>query len=267
MTQSTAAHHHTAGNRPTDGIVTPEAVVLDLETAGFASRLVAALIDLMIVLLGLFVISLIVLLTLGSAGESTVITVMAFVVFCALFGYPIVFETMMRGRTPGKAALRLRAVTVDGAPLTLRETTLRAMGGIVDKLLPPGGITGVLFVLGTPRHQRVGDLIAGTIVIRDPQQYRPAPALWFSPPPGLEPYSDLIDPSAITTEQYTVIRSFLTRVGTLAPNVRVALAADLADRLGRTIRFPRHESVPPEAYLLCVIAKYQRSVGPATVRW
>ena len=284
ITQSTPAQHRPSQHGPAQhrpaqhgpvqhgaerphGIVTPEAVVLDLETAGFASRLTAALIDLTILVSGAFVIMLIVaVIALRGASESTITTVGAIVVFALLFGYPILFETFMRGRTPGKAALRLRAVTIDGAPITLREATLRAMGGVVDRLLPPGGITGVLFVLTTPRHQRVGDLIAGTIVIRDPRQYVPAPALWFSPPWGLDAYADLIDPTAITVEQYTVIRSFLTRVATLAPNVRAALALDLADRMSEVVRFPRHQNVAPEAYLLCVISRYQRSVGPATGR-
>ncbi len=52
--------------------------------------------------------------------------------------------------------LGLRAVTTDGAPIQLRDATLRAMGGVVDRLLPPGGVTGALFVLLTPRHQRLG---------------------------------------------------------------------------------------------------------------
>lgn len=200
----------------------------------------------------------------ANVSESTGQTLLAFVLFGILFGYPIVFETWWRGRTPGKAALRLRVVTVDGAPIHLRDATLRAMGGIVDRLLPPGGITGVLFVLGSSRHQRVGDLVAGTIVIRDPRQYVSAPALWFSAPWGLEDYAEAIDPSPITGEQYTVLRSFLTRVDTLAPAARLMLAADLADRLSLVVGFPRHERIAPEAYLLCVISRYQRSVGPAS---
>lgn len=249
-----------------DGIVTPEAVVLDLETAGFASRITAAAIDLAILLVGVFVLMLAMALAfLRNASESTANTVLAFVVFGILFGYPIIFETLWRGRTPGKAALRLRAVTIDGAPIHLREATLRAMGGVVDLLLPPGGITGALFILGSSRHQRVGDLLAGTIVIRDPRQYVPSPALWFSPPWGLEAYAEAIDPSAITTEQYTVVRSFLTRVDTLAPAARHAIARDLADRLAAVVGFPRHERVAPEAYLLSVISRYQRSVNVASV--
>ncbi len=247
------------------GIVTPEAVVLDLETAGFASRAAAAAIDLAIQFTMLFFVMIVIGLALaGSVGESTGNTVIAFVIFGVLFGYPIAFETWWRGRTPGKAALRLRAVTVDGAPIHLREATLRAMGGIVDRLLPPGGITGVLFVIGSSRHQRLGDLLAGTIVIRDPRQYVPAPALWYSAPWGLEEYAEAIDPSAITSEQYTVLRSFLTRVDTLAPAARQTIATDLADRVSQVVGFPRHERVDPEAYLLCVISRYQRSVGPAS---
>lgn len=243
----------------TDGIVTPEAVVLDLETAGFASRVTAAAIDLAIQFVGVIVVMLLLTVALLRNGStSTRDTVLAFVIFGVLFAYPIVFETLWRGRTPGKAALRLRAVTVDGAPLHLREATLRAMGGVVDRLLPPGGITGVLFVLGSSRHQRVGDLMAGTIVVRDPRQYVPAPALWFSPPWGLESYAEQIDPSAITTEQYTVVRSFLTRVNTLAPDARRSIAEDLAGRLSVVVGFPRHEQVTAEAYLLCVISRYQR---------
>ena len=244
-----------------DGIVTPEAVLLDVETAGFASRATAGAIDFALQLVALSI-----LLLVGAFAfeeGSTFNTFAAFVVFGLLFGYPIVFETLLRGRTPGKAALRLRAVTIDGAPIHLREAALRAMGGVADRLVPPGGITGVLFVLGTPRNQRIGDLVAGTIVIRDPRQYVPAPALWFSPPAGYEAYAAAIDPSAITTEQYTVVRSFLTRVGTLAPHVRLALGADLADRLAQAINFQRHPEVHPEAFLLSVISRYQRSVVPA----
>ena len=243
-----------------DGIVTPEAVVLELETAGFASRLVAALIDLALLMIGLLIASIVIaLVALRGASESTAQTMFAVMFFAVLFAYPILFETFMRGRTPGKAALRLRVVTMHGAPISFREAALRAMGGVVDRLLPPGGITGVLFVLGTPHHQRVGDLIAGTIVVRDPRHYVRAPALWFSPPVGLDQLAASIDPTAITVDQYTVVRSLLTRVNTLTPSVRVALATDLADRLAAVTGSQRPRHIPPEAFLLCVISQYQRA--------
>lgn len=243
------------------GIITPEAVVLDVETAGFASRVLAGVIDTGAILISLGIIGTVMSVILGG-DDSTSQTVFAFTFFGLIFGYPILFETFMRGRTPGKAALGLRAVTIDGAPIRLREATLRAMGGVVDRLLPPGGITGAIFVTTTPRNQRVGDLIAGTIVIRDPVKFVTSPALWFSAPPGLETFAETIDPTAITVEQYTVIRSFLTRGATLSPEIRYALATDLADRLAETIRHPNHRAIQPEFFLICTMARYQRRFGP-----
>jgi uncharacterized RDD family membrane protein YckC len=243
------------------GIVTPEAVVLDVETAGFASRVLAGLLDLTMQVVLIFFLTLV--LSVAFVGdESGTITAFAVIFFLVFFGYPIAFETLLRGRTPGKMALGVRAVTIDGAPIRLRETTLRAMGGVVDLLLPPGGVTGALFVLLTPRHQRVGDLIAGTIVIRDPERFVVTPALWFSAPPGLEAYAETIDPTAITVEQYTVIRSFLTRGSALAPAVRNTIAIDLANRLAAEIRHVPPQWVPPEAFLICAMARSQRRNGP-----
>jgi uncharacterized RDD family membrane protein YckC len=244
-----------------DGIVTPEAVLLDIETAGYASRILAGLLDLIIQLFLLTFVSSVLALGLGGDG-SAFATAFAICLFLVLFGYPIAFETLSRGRTPGKMALSIRAVTVDGAPIRLREATLRAMGGVVDKVLPPGGVTGALFVTFTPKHQRIGDLIAGTMVIRDPEKYVVTPALWFSAPPGLEAYAETIDPTAITVEQYTVVRSFLTRGASLSAPIRQALAADLAARLGERIRYTPPAWVSPEVFLICAMARYQRRNGP-----
>ena len=97
---------HNARNDVGEGIVTPEAVVLDIETAGFASRLLAGVIDLLAII-GIFLVTLIALAIMFSgADESTVTTIMAVLFFGLLFGYPVAFQTLMRGRTPGKAAGR-----------------------------------------------------------------------------------------------------------------------------------------------------------------
>jgi uncharacterized RDD family membrane protein YckC len=250
-----------AYHRDSDGIVTPEAVLLDVETAGYASRILAAFLDILIQLFLLGIISSVLAIVLRGDG-SALDTYIAIAFFLVLFGYPIAFETLTRGRTPGKSALSIRAVTVDGAPIRLREATLRAMGGVVDKVLPPGGITGALFVTLTPRHQRIGDLIAGTMVIRDPEKFVVTPALWFSAPPGLEAYAETIDPTSITVEQYTVVRSFLTRGASLSSPVRQALAIDLAARLGERIRSTPPTWVSPEVFLICAMARYQRRNGP-----
>jgi uncharacterized RDD family membrane protein YckC len=244
-----------------DGIITPEAVVLELETAGVASRVWAGAVDLAIQFAVLVVVSG-VLASMGAGSGSGVNTAMAILVAVILMGYPVFFETLMRGRTPGKRVFGLRAVTLEGAPIRLRHAVLRMMGGLVDRFLPPLGVTGTLMVLGTARHQRVGDLMAGTIVIRDPDRTRLPPAVWFPVPPGYEQYALSIDPTALTDAQYTVVRSFLMRNRELTPEARYTLAVDLAERVAARVHHQWTPAIHPEAYLLCVIARYQRRTFP-----
>ncbi len=243
------------------GIVTPDAVVLDLETAGVASRVCAGVIDLGVQALVLMVASMAIALvafTMGFESESFVQTATAVVLTLVLLGYPVAAETIWRGRTVGKKWMGLRAVRIDGSPITVRHATLRMMGGLVDKLLPPGGVTGALFVLGTSRNQRVGDLLAGTIVIRDPHRTGLPPALWFPVPQGLEAYAASLDPTPMTVDQYTVLRAFLMRVNELTPEARHSVASSLADRTATVLRHTRPAAVHPESFVLCAVAQYQR---------
>jgi uncharacterized RDD family membrane protein YckC len=244
-----------------DGIVTPEAVVLELETAGLASRVLSGIIDLALQVVGMLlaaVVIAVVALAIGDVGDSFFRTAYAIAITLILLGYPVVMETIWRGRTLGKMWVGLRAITIDGAPITVRHATLRMMGGLIDKLIPPGGVTGALFILGTRRHQRVGDLLAGTIVIRDPQRLAFPPAVWFPVPVGFEHFAASLDPTPITVEQYTVVRAYLMRVHELQPDVRYSLAVSLADRVAAALHQPRPIGVHPEAYLLCAVARYQR---------
>jgi uncharacterized RDD family membrane protein YckC len=246
-----------------DGIVTPDAVVLDLETAGVASRALAGMIDLVVQAAILLFGSILIGLAVGSNVDSSSTTTAILVLFASVvMGYPLLLETLTRGRTVGKQAMGLRAVTVEGAPIRFRHAMLRMMGGLVDRYLPPLGITGALFVLGTARHQRVGDLLAGTVVIRDPLRTALPAAIWFPIPPGLDDFAATIDPTRMTDEQYTVVRSFLLRVHTFEPPVRYSLAADLATRLGAVVGVDGQARVHPESFLLCAMARYQRRNFP-----
>ena len=244
-----------------DGIITPEAVVLDVETAGVASRVFAGLID-VAVQMGMLWVGMLVIAAGGGLDESASATTASLLIAAVMMGYPVALETLTRGRTVGKRAMGLRAVTIEGAPIRLRHALLRMMGGLIDRYLPPIGVTGTLFVLGTRRHQRVGDLLAGTVVIRDPALTSLPPALWFPVPPGLEQFAATIDPTAMTDEQYTVIRSFLMRNREFTPAARFAVAADLASRVAATLGHEGAAWLAPEDYLLCVISRYQRRNFP-----
>ncbi len=81
-------------------------------------------------------------------------------------------------------------------------------------------------------------------------------------PWGLDGFAATIDPSAMTVEQYTVVRAFLLRQRQLTPGARAALADDLAGRVAAVVHHPWFRQVDPEAFLLCAIARYQRRNFP-----
>src|SRR5690606_15776731 len=143
-----------------------EAVVLEFDLAGIASRSLARALDALIQGALLFALILLVLTGGGGDGAVAMVVTIAGVAFVVL-GYPIVVEVGMRGRSPGKAALGIRVVTVEGAPITARHAFIRSALGLVDFILVPGGMVAVLAALLTRRNQRLGDVFAGTMVLRE----------------------------------------------------------------------------------------------------
>ena len=249
----------------TDGIVTPEAVVLEFETAGLASRLLAGFVDAVVQALVLFLV-LMAAFGLGEAGVdlaglgSASIYVLFFLL---VFAYPAVFETLWRGRTPGKAALGLRVVTVEGGPIRFRHAAIRAILGVFDKYLG-SGLVGVVAVLLTRRNQRLGDLVAGTIVLRERSGARAPSAVRFTAPPGLEAYVASLDMARLTHEDYGAVRSFLLRAPSLAPAARAHLASQLAGPVAARLSASPPAGLPPEVFLVCVAAAHQqRNAAPS----
>ena len=161
----------------------------------------------------------------GGDDPSTAVLVVLVLVSTTLafFVYPAVAEARF-GTTLGKAACGLRVVTVEGGPVRARHATIRSALQLVDLVLIPIGVIAVLSSLASPLDQRLGDRIAGTLVLRARSGAADALALAFPPLPGYEGYVASLDVSAVTGEQYEVLRSFLTRVGELQPDARFHLA-------------------------------------------
>jgi uncharacterized RDD family membrane protein YckC len=243
---------------PTRGIVTPEAVVLEFETAGIGSRGICRFVDFLIQ--GALIVG-VVLLAATMPDLAGVITAIVGVAL-AFLGYPIVCEVLMQGRSPGKATMGLRAVTIEGAPISARHAFIRSIVGIVDFLVPPGGLFAVGTCLLTARDQRLGDLAAGTIVVRERTAKAPAAAVWFTPPPGLEAYTAGLDVSSVSDAQFGLVRTFLLRVADLSPQARYSLAVRLADPLTALLRTQPPPGVAPETFLVCVAAAHQRRHHP-----
>jgi uncharacterized RDD family membrane protein YckC len=242
-------------------MVTPEAVALEFRTANLGSRILAYLLDMVIVALGILV-GLLAVALIGQASDVVVPDWVALTIVLVLLpgwwlGYFIAFETLWRGRTPGKAALGLRVVTKEGAPVRFRHAAIRSLLGLVDFLIM-GGFFAVVFILLTRDNQRLGDLVAGTLVLRERSALAAPAAVSFAPPPGLEAYAAALDPSGIGTDEYLAVRTFLTRAPSLAPGPRSALAMQLANPLAAKLRPPPPAGISPETYLRCVAAAYQQ---------
>ena len=253
-------------------LVTPEAVVLGFDTAGLPTRMLARLLDvalqvavLVAVLLGLGF--------LGVAGVPDVALTIA-VLFLApllLLGYPIICESLWRGRTLGKAMMGLRVVTVEGAPIRFRHALIRGGADIVDLyglgvLLVAPGIIGVVAIAVSQRNQRLGDVVAGTIVVRERTgAIRAAPAA-FSIPSGWEGYAATVDVSGLDARDYQAVRSFLLRASSLRADARQRVGAGLATSIAGRIRHAPPPGVSPELFLAVVAANVQARGGERPVQ-
>jgi uncharacterized RDD family membrane protein YckC len=242
-------------------MVTPEAVALEFQTANVGSRILAYVIDMAIViagiLAGVFAVAL-----LGQATDVVVPDWVAVAIVLVLLpawwlGYFIAFETLWRGRTPGKAALGLRVVTTEGAPVRFRHAAIRALLGLVDFALA-SGFFAVIFILLTRDNQRLGDLVAGTLVLRERSGLAAPAPVSFAPPPGLEAYTATLDTSRLSIEEYQAVRTFLLRAASLPPGPRAALALQLANPLAARLRPPPPAGISPEQFLRCVGAAHQQ---------
>jgi uncharacterized RDD family membrane protein YckC len=212
-------------------IETPEGVGLDLTLAGLGSRFVAALLDL--VIKGLVIVAVVVALDVaGNLG----VAVAAIAVFLVNYGYDVMFEVLASGRTLGKRWSGLRVVTVDGRPIGLVASAGRNLMRLVD-LLPAVYIAGCVSILVSSRNQRLGDIVAHTIVVRERSG---GGGTWVAPTaPALADELAVMDVSGLGETELAAVRRFLDRRGELASGPRAQLALDLETRLR-----PRVAGVP-----------------------
>jgi uncharacterized RDD family membrane protein YckC len=242
------------------GVVTPEAVRLEFEYANLASRVLALLVDLLV--------QAAIVLLLGTAGVALTegigatlpdwvgISLVALLGFAVFWGYPTAFETLWRGRTPGKAANGLRVVTVEGAPVRFRHAAIRAAFTLIDFYLLGGGVA-VITVLATRRSQRLGDLVAGTVVLRERTAESDVAPVRFTVPRGWESYARTVDVGGLHAEDYAAVRSFLLRAGSLDRAARDRLGTGLARRLAAKLAHVPPPGVSPELFLTVAAAGYQ----------
>jgi uncharacterized RDD family membrane protein YckC len=193
-------------------VETPEGVELHLRPAGPVVRFWACFVDQVVVWMGLLF-SAMGLSFLGPLG----LGLWFILAFLAQWLYPVFFEVLGGGRTPGKRWLNLRVLMADGRPIGWGPSLIRNLLRVVDGL--PGAYTvGLVCLLMTRDFQRIGDLVAGTLVVHEEATVH-AQEL-----PAAEP---LAPPMALTLAEQSAILSFAER----CPRLTAARSEELADLL------------------------------------
>ncbi len=207
-------------------IETPERVPLHFALASIGNRFLACAIDHGLQALAL-VLVFIVLVFIASYGKleegfrdapKWVYAVLLVLVFLIQSAYFVVFEWLWNGQTPGKLWLKLRVIREDGRPITFWEAGARNLLRIFDMMPGIFYSIGLISVFISPRDQRVGDLFAGTVVVREREAEAPTFAQVFASPVSDEalrrcfkPAQFTADLSALTSAEIEVVETFLRR--------------------------------------------------------
>ncbi|WP_406268678.1 RDD family protein [Streptomyces sp. NBC_00191] len=236
-------------------LVTGDAVVLGLRPAKLPSRALAVAIDLVVVFAVYLMVSIGLAVATASLDEAAVMAVSIATFLLVLVGAPIAVETLSHGRSLGKLACGLRVVRDDGGPIRFRHALVRGAMGVVE-ILMSFGVIACIASLVSARGRRIGDVFAGTLVIRERV---PASRGMVMPPPPpwlMGRFSEL-DLSAVPDDLWLAIRQYLTRMRQLDPAVNWSMAVRLAGDLVACTGAPAPEGVPPAAFLAAVVNERQ----------
>ncbi|MGC0340277.1 RDD family protein [Streptomyces sp. SLBN-8D4] len=248
-------------------LVTGEAVALELRPARLPSRALAVLLDLIVVMVVYIAVTIAVVAASASLDDAAQVALSIAVFLLVLVGGPIAVETLSHGRSLGKLAVGLRVVRDDGGPIRFRHALVRGAIGVVEILLT-FGVVACVASLVSARGRRLGDVFAGTLVVRERIPVAPS-GFVPPPPPWLAGRFAELDLSPVPDGLWLAIRQYLTRMHQLDPQVGQAMAERLATDLATHTGAPAPRDVPPGAYLTAVVQERQaresrRAFGTAT---
>ena len=261
-------------------IVTPDHIELDFETAGLGSRLLAATIDVLIIFL-IFLVLLIGgilagLTAIGVGGIQTGSVVVAFLLmflYVVVWGYFVFFEALSRGQTPGKRVAGIRVVLDNGLPVGWRESALRNLVRAADILPPPACLVGCLMILLSKRGKRLGDLLAGTMVVREVfvtgthvRASRWETAWVAGAEQGKTRRSITLGDMKIDARQIQIIERFLAKCDSLEPTQRQTLSWRIASPFLKAAgEDPKTLVARPDRFAVCeqVLRSISQRAGTA----
>ncbi|MDH6450629.1 MULTISPECIES: RDD family protein [unclassified Streptomyces] len=250
-------------------LVTGEAVALELRPARLPSRALAVLIDLIVAVVVYIAVTIALVAASASLDDAAQMALSIAAFLLVLVGGPIAVETLSHGRSLGKLAVGLRVVRDDGGPIRFRHALVRGAIGVVE-ILMTFGVVACIASLVSARGRRLGDVFAGTLVVRERIPVAPS-GFVPPPPPWLAGRFSELDLSAVPDGLWLAVRQYLTRMHQLDPQVGWAMAERLASDLAARTGAPAPRDVPPGAYLAAVVQERQaresrRAFGSGTTQ-
>ncbi|MGV1008716.1 MAG: RDD family protein [Dermatophilaceae bacterium] len=246
-----------------DDLVTGEAVALDLPPASVGLRILSGWLDYVIVMALLVSSSLATVSLVQALDEALQTAVVLLVSVTCLVGYPVAVETLSRGRSVGKLAAGLRTVRDDAGPVTFRHALARGLLWVVEVYLL-WGIPAVISCVVTSRSKCLGDIAAGTYVVRDRVRASLPPPVPM--PPHLAGWVRSADLGALPDGLAMTVRSFLPAAFTMTPAVRERMGRQLLDEVMCYVAPPPPAGSHPEYVLAAVIADRRRRDTARLVR-
>ncbi len=239
-------------------VLSPEKTIVTYRIAGLGSRIGAHLLDVMLVILIMVGISMAGgFLTMASPEIGQMIMMIG--ITATPFLYFILQEGFWNGRTIGKLAVGLRVRMEDGTPITMTAAIGRNLIRVAD-FLPGTYFVGLLAIFTTPRSQRLGDMVANTVVIHERR-----PIAYFVPAPhvaGFHPLEGRVgDLKGMTDDEYASLRKFCDRFPTLHPTVQERLVRDVFLPIASKRGIPFVPNVHPIYLAEAAVMKYGREHG------
>jgi uncharacterized RDD family membrane protein YckC len=226
-----------------------------MRLAKLASRGLALALDIL-VQMGLLVVGVVVLSGTAVFVDDSLATAIGLVFYVlVILGYPVAFETFTRGRSLGKMAMGLRVVREDGGPERFRHAFVRGLLGVVEIWLTFGTVA-LIASLASAKGRRIGDYLAGTVVVHERVPVRAAPVAAM--PPQLIGWAQQLDLSRVPDDLALAARQFLARAPELSPQVRDEMGTSLARALAQVTAPPPPPGVPAWAFLSAVLAERRR---------
>lgn len=226
---------------------TPESVELEFPLAGIGSRAYALLVDYTLITIAMVAVMLVGLLfsfqTLAYASQDTfgftpslakwILPIVLLGLFAIFVGYFVFFETLWQGQTPGKRMAQIRVIREDGRPIGLPQATLRALLRMFDDILV--GLVGFLFIVQGRQEKRLGDWVAGTVVIQELRLRKDKDTIIIPDEPKANQVADVMLETAnfnlVTPDDFAVIREYLNRRSRFSVKAWETVSLRLAQQL------------------------------------